>query len=294
MAHIPKPEWLRKPIQGDKNLTYVRRILSDLKLHTVCQEAACPNTMECFSSKTATFMLLGSVCTRNCAFCNVTTGSPSPVDPDEPRRVAEGVKALGLQHVVVTSVTRDDLPDGGAAHFAEVIKAIRELDSEVVIEVLIPDFKGDETALNLVIEAHPDVINHNVETINRLYSTVRPQAEYNQSLELLRRVREKDPSILTKSGLMVGLGEKKEEVFNLLLDLRDQDCDLLTIGQYLAPSRQHHPVVEYVHPDVFEEYRKKALEFGFLEAASGPFVRSSYHAKEMIENRIIGGNNATS
>ena len=255
-------------------------MLKKLNLNTVCQEANCPNLMECFSNKTATFMILGRECTRNCTFCTVSKNSPMTVDDQEPSNVAEGVKKLGLKHVVITSVTRDDLPDGGANHFVEVIKAVRETSPNTAIEVLIPDFKGDKDALMKVVDAKPKVINHNIETIKRLYPEVRAMAEYERSLELLKMVKEMDPSIFSKSGLMVGLGETKEEVFELLADLRKHECDIVTIGQYLAPSKKHHPVIEYVTPEVFEIYKKKAEELGFQFVASGPLVRSSYHAGE--------------
>jgi lipoic acid synthetase len=240
--------------------------------------------MECFQRKTATFMILGTVCTRNCTFCNVTKGVTELVDPREPKNVAEAVFELKLRHVVVTSVTRDDLPDGGAQHFAEVINEIRKQNPNVTIEVLIPDFKGDITALLKVISAKPHVINHNVETVPSLYNKVRPMAFYKRSLDLLKQVHKLDNTIVTKSGIMVGLGETEEEVFEVLEDLRSIDCNLLTIGQYLAPSDKHTPVIEYVHPDVFKKYELKAIELGFDHVASSPLVRSSYHADEAINS----------
>ena len=275
-----KPDWLKIKVQSNSQLNGVAEMLKKLNLNTVCQEANCPNLMECFSNKTATFMILGRECTRNCTFCTVSKNSPMTVDDQEPSNVAEGVKKLGLKHVVITSVTRDDLPDGGANHFVEVIKAVRETSPNTAIEVLIPDFKGDKDALMKVVDAKPKVINHNIETIKRLYPEVRAMAEYERSLELLKMVKEMDPSIFSKSGLMVGLGETKEEVFELLADLRKYECDIVTIGQYLAPSKKHHPVIEYVTPEVFEIYKKKAEELGFQFVASGPLVRSSYHAGE--------------
>jgi len=306
VSHRRKPEWLRIPIRGGENLREVKELLTRLHLHTVCQEANCPNRMECFSSRTATFMILGSICSRNCRFCNVRGGEPEPVDPEEPQRLAEAARRLGLEHVVVTSVTRDDLPDGGAEHFAEVIRALRSggtgddgdegagrsgllgrsepLGHTVpAVEVLIPDFLGDSEALRVVIEARPEIINHNVETVPRLYLDVRPEADYERSLELLWRVKERDPQIYTKSGLMVGLGESSEEVEAVMDDLRRVGCDFLTIGQYLAPSKSHYPVQEYVHPDRFEEYREAAYRKGFAFAASAPFVRSSYKAAEALQ-----------
>lgn len=275
-----KPDWLKIKVQSNSQLNGVAEMLKKLNLNTVCQEANCPNLMECFSNKTATFMILGRECTRNCTFCTVSKNSPLTVDDQEPSNVAEGVKKLGLKHVVITSVTRDDLPDGGAYHFVEVIKAVREISPNTAIEVLIPDFKGDKDALMKVVNAKPKVINHNIETIKRLYPQVRAMAEYERSLELLKRIKEMDPSIFSKSGLMVGLGETKEEVFELLADLRKHECDIVTIGQYLAPSKKHHPVIEYITPEVFEIYKKKAEELGFQFVASGPLVRSSYHAGE--------------
>ncbi len=281
--HLKKPEWLRIRMQGGENLNYVQKTLDKFGLTTVCDEANCPNRMECFSKRTATFMILGSVCTRSCTFCNIATGAGQEIDKLEPGHIADAVKALGLKYVVVTSVTRDDLPDGGAFHFADVIREIKKVSAEVAIEVLIPDFKGNRDALNTVIEAKPVIINHNIETVPRLYSEVRPQAKYSQSLELLKRVKETTDKIYTKSGMMVGLGETQEEVLQSLRDLREAKCDFLTIGQYLAPSKQHHPVIEYVHPDVFEIYKKAAMKMGFKDAACGPLVRSSYKAHEMLQ-----------
>jgi len=273
-----KPDWLKVKLTGTEEMARVERMLRNLSLHTVCEEAKCPNRAECFGKKTATFMILGSTCTRNCAFCAVTKGKPSPVNPEEPFRVADAARRLDLRHVVITSVTRDDLPDGGAGHFAKVINELRECSGGIVIEVLIPDFCGDEKALLKVVQAGPDIINHNVETVPRLYQVIRPQANYQRSLQLLGKVKEMDSAIHTKSGLMLGLGESREEVGNVLQDLRDIDCDFLTIGQYLAPSDKHYPVQEFVHPAVFEEWGKTGLNMGFKYAASAPLVRSSYHA----------------
>jgi len=278
-----KPEWLRVKAHSVKGLEFVEGMLKDLHLNTVCDEAACPNRGECFGRKTATFMILGSVCTRNCTFCNVTKGRVQPVDENEPERVAEAVKILGLKHAVITSVTRDDLPYGGAGHFARVIEAIRNAAPKVTIEVLIPDFKGDIEALEKVVRARPEIINHNVETVPDLYSEVRPQADYRRSLNVLRNVKRLDKSIYTKSGIMVGLGETEEQVISVMRDLREADCDFLTVGQYLAPSAKHHPVVEYIHPDQFKAYEEKAYELGFLFVASGPLVRSSYMAEQAID-----------
>lgn len=282
--YLKKPEWLRIKMQGGENLNHVQKTLDKFGLTTVCHEASCPNRMECFNKKTATFMILGSICTRSCSFCDIGTGAGQEIDKLEPKHIAAAVKALDLQYVVLTSVTRDDLPDGGAFHFADVIKEIKKISSRVALEVLIPDFKGNRDALNTIISANPVIINHNIETVPRLYKNVRPLAEYKQSLELLRRVKETTDKIYTKSGMMVGLGETQEEVLQSLRDLREAKCDFLTIGQYLAPSKEHHPVIEYIHPDVFEMYRKAAIEMGFRDAACGPLVRSSYKAHEMLES----------
>jgi lipoic acid synthetase len=281
--HVKKPDWLKVKLSADATNSEVQKILNNLSLNTVCKEANCPNKMECFHRRTATFMILGKVCTRNCTFCNVTKGVTELVDPNEPENIAKAVGELKLKHVVVTSVTRDDLPDGGAQHFADVITAIRNATPDVTIEVLIPDFRGSSDALDKVIQAQPHVINHNVETVPSLYSAVRPMAIYERSLELLKEVKEKAPKILTKSGIMLGLGEKEEDVLKVLEDLRKIDCNLLTIGQYIAPSKLHHPVIEYIHPDVFEKYRLIAMEAGFSHVASSPLVRSSYHADKAIE-----------
>jgi len=277
-----KPDWLRVRLTNGAERKEVEDILKRLSLHTVCEEALCPNLLECFGRKTATFMILGKNCTRNCTFCNVTKNIPETVDKDEPLHVAEAVRDLKLKHVVVTSVTRDDLPDGGASHYAEVIGKVRELNPKVIIEVLIPDFTGSYDALKTVIDARPDILNHNIETVPRLYSEVRPMAIYERSLELLHNVKKISSDMYTKSGIMLGLGETQEEVIEVLKDLRNVGCDFLTVGQYLAPSKQHHPVVEYIHPDMFEMYKTKALELGFKYVASGPLVRSSYQADKAM------------
>ena len=278
---IRKPEWLKIKIRGGENLHHVKDILDDLRLNTVCQEANCPNKMECFSKHTATFLIMGSTCTRNCRFCDIHPGNPDPIDESEPARVAEAVERMELRYAVITSVTRDDLPDGGSSCFAGTIEAIKERTPLVKIEVLIPDFQGDKSALQTVITASPDIINHNIETVPRLYEKVRPQANYRQSLKLLQQVKELSPVIRTKSGLMVGMGETRKEVENTLADMVESGCDYLTLGQYLPPSINHYPVQEYIHPDVFTSYRDKAIGLGFKAVASGPFVRSSYHAAEM-------------
>ena len=281
-----KPEWLRASIDPTKESAEVVRLLRTLSLHTVCEEAHCPNRGECFGKRTATFMILGNNCTRNCTFCTVKKDLPCAVDPDEPRHVASAVKELSLRHVVITSVTRDDLPDGGASHFAKVIRAIKsELQVDApVIEVLIPDFQGEMEALLSVIDTGPDIINHNIETIPRLYIEVRPMAVYARSLELLSRVKKAAPHIYTKSGIMVGLGETHAEVLDTLRDLRAAGCELLTIGQYLAPSKAHHPVMEYITPEEFTQYKQEAETMGFLFVASAPLVRSSYMAGEAFEH----------
>ncbi len=275
-----KPDWLKVQYQDPKKIAKVKRLLNHLSLHTVCEEANCPNKMECFSKGTATFMVLGSVCTRNCKFCNVTKGEPEKVDPQEALHLAEAVEQLELRHVVVTTVTRDDLPDGGAAHFALIVQEIRKR-SKVTIELLISDLQGSEEDLKTIVEQKPDIINHNLETVPSLYEKVRPMANYQQSLTLLQRVKKMDPNVFTKSGIMVGLGETEEQVLSLMKDLRQVDCDFLTIGQYLAPSKEHLDVVEYVHPDVFKRYEDMAYELGFKHVASAPFVRSSYNAENL-------------
>lgn len=281
--NYPKPDWLKIRVHSGGHMAEVEKILGSLSLNTVCEEANCPNRMECFNRKTATFMIMGKFCTRNCTFCNVGKGAPEPLDADEPLHVAQAVKELGLRHVVVTSVTRDDLPDGGAGHFAKVVSEIKRRDAEVIVEVLIPDFKGDVNALLKVVAEKPEIINHNVETVPRLYPSVRPMAIYERSIQLLKNVKTADKSIFTKSGIMVGLGESREEVEEVFKDLRSADCDFLTVGQYLAPSGKHHPVVEYIHPEVFEKYKEIGLKMGFKYVASGPLVRSSYQADKVFE-----------
>jgi len=282
----PKPEWLRVSANSGEANSAVMQMIQSLHLHTVCEEAACPNCGECFGQRTAAFMILGRNCTRNCTFCCVSKGVPTIPDPLEPKHVAEAIAQLALQYAVITSVTRDDLPDGGADHFARVITAIRETPGEnsPLIEVLIPDFQGNEKVLQTVVDANPDVINHNIETVLRLYPTVRPQADYKRSLNLLLQVKRMAPSRLTKSGIMVGLGETSEEVLAVFKDLHLHGCDILTIGQYLAPSPRHHKVVEYVTPALFDWYRDQAYLAGFNYVASGPLVRSSYHAEKAWES----------
>ena len=277
-----KPPWLTRRLPSGPDYEKVRALMNRGRLHTVCQEAKCPNIWECFSSKTATFLILGDRCTRDCRFCAVANPPVELPDPEEPARVAAAVRDLSLAYVVITSVTRDDLPDGGADHFAKTIRAIRFDSPGANIEVLIPDFQGDHKALQTVIEAGPNVLNHNIETVPRLYPTVRPEANYKQSLLLLKRVKEISPSTPTKSGLMLGLGETYSEIEQTLMDLLDVDCRMLTLGQYLQPSISHLPVDRFVHPDEFDQLRDAAFGMGFKDVASGPFVRSSYHAKELF------------
>jgi len=278
-----KPEWLRIRLKQNPHLEQTEALLESLNLNTVCREANCPNYAECFSKKTATFMILGTNCTRNCRFCNVRFDVPTPVDPNEPQRVAEAVKALSLRYVVITSVTRDDLSDGGAMQFAKVIQAIRQTAPDTAIEVLIPDFQGDLEALKCVTDAAPDVISHNMETVKALYPQVRTGADYQRSLNLLREVKKRAPEIRSKSGIMLGLGETHEQILELLGDLRAADCELLTIGQYLAPSHDHHPVQAFIEPKMFDHYGKLARDKGFSFVASAPLVRSSYQAEEALK-----------
>ncbi|MBW3670163.1 MAG: lipoyl synthase [Acidobacteria bacterium] len=283
------PEWIREKKLNLRDLHELKSLMRARSLHTVCEELACPNRSECFSRGTATFMILGDICTRACGFCNATTGKPyAPPSLEEPRAVAEAAKQMGLRHVVVTSVTRDDLPDGGAAHFAATIGELRELLPEIAIEVLVPDFRGNLRSVETVVGAAPDYFNHNVETIPRLYRDVRRGGRFDRSLEVLSHAKAVDPSIVTKSGLMVGLGETKTEVLEVLTSLRDAGCDIITIGQYLQPKLVKLQVVEYVHPDVFEEYRLAGEAMGFAAVFSGPFVRSSYMADEVAITAAAG------
>jgi len=277
-----KPEWLRIPFAENPNRKLVEEILKKLNLNTVCHEANCPNYIECFSCKTATFMILGTNCTRDCRFCNVSNGPPQPVDPHEPEMIAQAVKELGLEYAVITSVTRDDLNDGGAEHFARVIRAIKKTSPTAAVEVLIPDLGGNVEALKIITDSLPDVISHNMETVAPLYQQVRPQAQYQRSLDVLENIKKLNPKIRSKTGIMLGLGEAEEEVFMLFDDLRSVGCELLTIGQYLAPSKEHFPIQEYIHPDQFEQYGEAARRKGFDFVASAPFVRSSYRAGDAI------------
>jgi len=277
MSISRRPEWLQKRISpalhGD-----MERLLEGLGLHTVCREANCPNISECYGCGQATFLILGTICTRMCSFCNVTKQEPLPPDAGEPGRVAEAVRLLGLRHVVITSPTRDDLPDGGATLHAETLQAIRAASPATAVELLIPDFGGERTSIAQVVAARPDIIGHNLETVPRLYH-IRAGADYRRSLEVLRLIRELDPAAVTKSGIMLGMGEREDEVALVLADLREAGCVYLSIGQYLAPSKRHHPVQEYLPPELFDRYREKALALGFRHVESGPYVRSSYLAE---------------
>ncbi len=289
------PHWFKKKIPDSRIMSEMEGLIGNLHLHTICESAICPNQGDCFSKRTATFLILGDVCTRNCTFCAVKKGIPLPVDEDEPAHLAEAVTQMGLRHVVITSVTRDDLPDGGAAHYAKVVTGLKESNRDITVEVLIPDFQGSQTALRAVVDSRPEVINHNMETVCRLYPEVRPLADYQRSLNLFRRIKEFDPRIITKSGFMVGLGETREELLEAMKELRHSGCDLLTIGQYLRPSPQHHPVIRYIHPDEFEDYARLGGAMGFAAVASGPLVRSSFRASELYNRwRSRQGENSES
>jgi lipoic acid synthetase len=279
----PKPEWLKVRAPGSPSYLRLKGLMRDLNLHTVCEEARCPNIGECWNHGTATFMILGDVCTRACSYCAVAHGRPAAVDLAEPERVARAIETLGLNYVVITSVDRDDLPDGGASIFAEAVTRTRELVPSCRLEVLIPDFQGDEPALRVVLDARPDVLNHNTETVPRLYRMARSGGRYVRTLELLERSRRIAPDVPTKTGLMVGLGETREELQATFEDLRRVDCQILTIGQYLRPTEDHAPMARYYHPDEFRELKTAALELGFVHVESGPLVRSSYHAHETAD-----------
>ncbi len=282
---LKKPEWIRAKLPSGGQFMEIKRILREQKLHTVCEEASCPNIGECFSKGTATFMIMGDICTRRCPFCDVGHGRPNPLDPEEPKHLAETVAALKLKYVVITSVDRDDLRDGGAGHFADCIKAIRELSPSTQIEVLVPDFRGRlDIALDILAETAPDVMNHNLETAPRLYKQARPGADYKHSLELLKRYKAMRPDVATKSGIMVGLGEEDEEVREVMHDMREHDIDMITIGQYLQPTDGHLPVLRYVSPQMFKIFETEALDMGFKHAAVGAMVRSSYHADEQAKD----------
>ncbi len=289
-GYTRRPEWLKLTPLDPTTLGDMGGLMRALNLHTVCTSARCPNRTECFTAGTATFLILGNICTRNCTFCAVTGGNPQSPDLQEPARLVSAVAKLGLRYVVITSVTRDDLPDGGAAQFARTIKAIHDYDTGIIVEVLIPDFQGSSSALQTVIDAHPTVLNHNVETVPRLYPEVRPQADYQRSIELLKRAKHFDNRLLTKSGLMLGLGESQPEITAVMTDLRGSGVDFLTIGQYLPPSLKHHQVVRYVPPAEYEEYQNSGREMGFTQVVSGPLVRSSFHANEAYR-RAVGREN---
>jgi lipoyl synthase len=282
------PSWLKRKLPRGNGNFYTEELLRELKLETVCENARCPNRPECYSRRTATFMILGNVCTRPCGFCSVSKGSPDPLEDDEPARVAEASARLGLKHVVITSVTRDDLADGGADHFRRCILAVRQRTGAAV-EVLTPDFLGDWSAVDLVLRAAPEVYNHNMETVPRLYKKARGRASYQRSLDLLAHVKEKAPRTVTKSGLMLGLGETTEELFEVLADLRAARCDTLTLGQYLAPTLKHIPVARFVPPSEFDGLAELACKLGFSKVVAGPFVRSSYHADEMVPDHAHAG-----
>jgi lipoyl synthase len=286
-----KPSWFKITTPLGTNYRDVKNLMDSLGLHTVCQEANCPNRAECYGSKTATFLILGDTCTRGCTFCNVGRGHPEQVDCEEPENVARAVKKMGLKYTVVTSVTRDDLSDGGAGIFADTIRSIRDINVDCKVEVLIPDFGGNKESLQIVLDANPDILNHNIETVERLYSEVRKGANYNRSLQLFQNARAYNPKILTKSGIMVGLGESFDEIETTLEDLLVSGCQLLTIGQYLAPSEKHHRVERYYTPDEFEELKSMAIKIGFSGVVSGPLIRSSYQASNMYKKSVSESNN---
>lgn len=275
------PFWFKQKPVDPKTMLTMERLLDELSLHTICESAHCPNVGECFSRQTATFLILGNICTRRCTFCAVKKGHPLPLDEEEPQHLLEAVEKLNLSYIVITSVTRDDLVDGGASQFVKVINILHENRGDAIVEVLIPDFHGSAEALNAVVQAHPEVINHNVETVPRLYPDVRPGADYSRSLGLLFMVKNLNSEIITKSGLMLGLGETNEEVVEVMQDLREANCDLLTLGQYLQPSPKHHPVVRFIPPEEFSRYRDIGKEIGFIEVAAAPLVRSSFKAAEL-------------
>lgn len=277
---LRRPDWIRAKLPYGESYLQILNLMRSKQLHTVCEEARCPNLGECWGHGTATFMILGDICTRSCGFCAVKTGRPAEFDADEPRRVAEAVASMKLRHVVITSVNRDELKDGGASIFAETIRQVRIKTPNCRVEVLIPDFKGDEIACSIVADAEPDILNHNVETVPRLYNVVRPQAKYDRSLNVLRYFKER--GLVTKSGMMVGIGERYDEVIEVMKDLRKVEVDILTIGQYLQPTKEHLPIDRYVEPTEFEMYKKIGLELGFKYVESGPLVRSSYHAEQQV------------
>jgi lipoyl synthase len=280
LHQLKKPGWIKVRLPSNPVFFSTKALISDLRLHTVCESAQCPNRWECWSQGTATVMIAGERCTRACGFCAVSTAKPFALEPDEPERVAEAVRRLGLKHVVVTAVARDDLEDGGAAHFARTIRAIRDVQKEIIVEVLVPDFNENESSIRTVLSAEPDIFNHNLETVERLTPAVRSRAKYRRSLRVLKRAKQIDPEVVSKSGIMLGLGEAENELFQAMDDLQEAGVQVLTMGQYLRPSPKHLPVVEYVTPESFELYREIALKKGFDYVASGPLVRSSYHAAD--------------
>jgi lipoic acid synthetase len=277
------PDWLKVRIGGGENFAKVKTLLRTAKLYTICEEARCPNIAECFGCSTAVFLILGDVCTRNCKYCNVTHGNPDSLNRNEPRDIAESVKTLGLNYVVVTSVTRDDLKDGGASVFYETVQEIRRLNDTCNIEVLIPDFRGDEAAIQKVVDAVPDVINHNIEVVETLFPKIRPQGDYQRSLSVLRTIKTMDKQMKTKSGFMIGLGETKKQIHTTIQDLKTAHVDFLTIGQYLQPTKQHAEIKKYYTPDEFQEFKNIALSLGFIHVESGPLVRSSYHVQNALQ-----------
>lgn len=280
------PDWFKQKLPTTGTMSEMQGMLHDLHLHTVCQSALCPNIGRCFSNQTATFLVMGDTCTRNCTFCAVNKGTPKILDQNEPANIVRAVQRLGLKHVVITSVTRDDLADGGAGHFARVIKNLKEANRDLIIEVLIPDFQGALSALEKVVSASPEVINHNIETVPRLYPTVRPMANFQRSVDLLANVKKLNRSMTTKSGIMVGLGETRQEIVRAFEALRKAQCDLLTVGQYLQPSAKHHPIVRFVTPDEFKELAIIAREMGFRDVASDPLVRSSFNAANLYHHSL--------
>lgn len=272
------PEWFKVRLHQGADYRDIRDTVDRLGLHTICEEARCPNRWECWNARTATFLILGDICTRRCHYCSVATGRPLPVDVSEPRRVAEAVQAMQLRHAVITSVNRDELPDGGSGIFAETIRTVRHLNPGCTIEVLIPDFEGDEAALTTVLNARPEILNHNIETVPRLFPSIRPQGKYDRSIELLARAKRRGAT--TKSGLIIGMGESEEEIRQVMRDVRQVGCDIMTIGQYLQPTKDHLPVARFYHPDEFATFKAEGLALGFTHVESGPLVRSSYHAEQ--------------
>ncbi|MCF6092423.1 lipoyl synthase [Microaerobacter geothermalis] len=279
-----KPEWLKVRLTTGDNFTEIKKMMRSKTLHTVCEEAKCPNIYECWTNRTATFMILGDICTRACRFCAVKTGLPTELDRQEPEKVAATVEKMGLSHVVITSVARDDLSDGGASIFAETIKAVKKRTPLCSVEVLIPDFEGNQESLQVVMDAKPDVLNHNIETVRRLSDRVRSKAKYDRSLNVLRNAKKMQPDIPTKSSIMIGVGEKWDEILQTMDDLREIDCDILTIGQYLQPTRKHLKVEKYYHPEEFDQLKKEGMKRGFRHVESGPLVRSSYHAHNQVKS----------